>query len=655
MSKIDELLKNEKVEWKKLGESNVCLSISTGLNPRKNFKLNDSSEGELTSWYITTKDYSKNEDIEFIEGKTARITEQARRLINKRSKLEINDILFSAVGTVGKIAFVDVEPTNFDVNESTFILKPNQKNIIPKYLVHYLRSDFIQNEVKKSLKGSTLAGIRKNKLEELMIPIPSLKTQEKIVKILDKFTNYVTELQAELQARNKQYEYYRDMLLSEEYLKKLSENPDVLGIRYGVIKTTLGEIGDIKMCKRILKEQTFPQGDVPFYKIGTFGKRADSFIKRDLFNEYKEKYSYPRKGEILISASGTIGRTVIFDGNDAYFQDSNIVWIDNNEDLVLNKYLYYFYQIVNWNPSSGGTIKRLYNYNLKNIKIILPPIAIQNKVVEVLDKFQDLLSDTQGLLPEEIEQRQKQYEYYREKLLTFDENMVQASKQASKIISNSYFIILKEACSIVGLKFLDVEWKKLGDIGTFENGTGMPKSLFKKNGSVGAIHYGHIYTKYNLFVDKPVVQVSEDDIEKLKKVNYGDLVIAKTSENVEDVMKTVAYLGNETAVTGGHAAIFKHNENPKYLSYVFNGANYMLRQKSKFARGVKIIELSTTDIEKIKIPLPSLAVQEYIVSILDKFDDLINDVSKGVPKEIVLRQRQYEYYRDKLLDFKRIN
>ena len=183
----------------------------------------------------------------------------------------------------------------------------------------------------------------------------------------------------------------------------------------------------------------------------------------------------------------------------------------------------------------------------------------------------------------------------------------------------------------------------------------MPKSLFKKNGSVGAIHYGHIYTKYNLFVDKPVVQVSEDDIEKLKKVNYGDLVIAKTSENVEDVMKTVAYLGNETAVAGGHAAIFKHNENPKYLSYVFNGANYMLRQKSKFARGVKVIELSTTDIEKIKIPLPSLAVQEYIVSILDKFDDLINDVSKGVPKEIVLRQRQYEYYRDKLLDFKRIN
>lgn len=179
----------------------------------------------------------------------------------------------------------------------------------------------------------------------------------------------------------------------------------------------------------------------------------------------------------------------------------------------------------------------------------------------------------------------------------------------------------------------------------------MPKSLFKKNGSVGAIHYGHIYTKYNLFVDKPYAQVSEDNIEKLKKVNYGDLVIAKTSENVDDVMKTVAYLGDKVAVTGGHAAIFRHNQNPKYLSYVFNGADYLLRQKNKFARGVKVIELSINEMEKIKIPLPSIIVQNYVVSILDKFEKLVNDVNEGLPKEIDLRQNQYEYYREKLLDF----
>ena len=214
---------------------------------------------------------------------------------------------------------------------------------------------------------------------------------------------------------------------------------------------------------------------------------------------------------------------------------------------------------------------------------------------------------------------------------------------------------MKKAANIVGIKIFEVEWKTLGSIGVFENGTGMPKSLFNENGNVGAIHYGHIYTKYNLFVKHPIVRVTKQSADNLKKVNTGDLVIAKTSENIEDVMKTVAYLGNTIAVTGGHAAIFKHNENPKYLSYVFNGANYLLRQKNKLARGVKVIELSTKDMEKIKIPLPSLSVQEYVVSILDRFDVLIHDVSKGIPKEIELRQKQYEYYREKLLDFKRSN
>ena len=174
------------------------------------------------------------------------------------------------------------------------------------------------------------------------------------------------------------------------------------------------------MCKRILKEQTFSYGDVPFYKIGTFGKKADAFISRKLFDEYREKFNYPKKGEVLISASGTIGKAIIFDGEDSYFQDSNIVWLSHDEGEVLNKYLYYFYQVVNWKPSSGGTISRLYNYNLVNIKINLPSIEIQNHIVTILDKFQDILSDTKGMLPKEIELRQKQYEFYCEKLLTFD-------------------------------------------------------------------------------------------------------------------------------------------------------------------------------------------------------------------------------------------
>ena len=133
----------------------------------------------------------------------------------------------------------------------------------------------------------------------------------------------------------------------------------------------LGDIGEVCMCKRIMKEQTSDHGDVPFFKIGTFGAEPDSYISKALYNEYKSKYSYPKKGDILLSAAGTIGRTVIFDDKDSYFQDSNIVWIDNNEKTVLNKYLFYYYQIVNW-KTDGGTIKRLYNYNLKNILIAIP-------------------------------------------------------------------------------------------------------------------------------------------------------------------------------------------------------------------------------------------------------------------------------------------
>lgn len=199
----------------------------------------------------------------------------------------------------------------------------------------------------------------------------------------------------------------------------------------------------------------------------------------------------------------------------------------------------------------------------------------------------------------------------------------------------------------------EVEWQKLQNIGVFENGTGMPKKLFDENGTVEAIHYGHIYTKYDLIVENSIVKVRNNDTKKLKKVNYGDLVIAKTSENIEDVMKTVAYLGRKVAVTGGHSAIFRHSENPKYLSYVFNGANYFIRQKNKLARGVKVIELSVKDMGKIEIPLPSHTVQEHVVSILDKFFDLVNDISQGLPKEIELRQKQYEYYREKLLSFDR--
>ena len=174
------------------------------------------------------------------------------------------------------------------------------------------------------------------------------------------------------------------------------------------------------MCKRIMKAETSPTGDVPFFKIGTFGKDPDAYISREKFKEYKAAYAYPRKGDILISAAGTIGRTVIFDGEDAYYQDSNIVWIANDESIVLNRYLYYCYQLQPWNVSTGGTISRLYNDNINKAIIAVPTIEEQKRIVSILDRFDSLCNDISSGLPAEIEARTKQYEHYRDKLLTFE-------------------------------------------------------------------------------------------------------------------------------------------------------------------------------------------------------------------------------------------
>ncbi len=187
-----------------------------------------------------------------------------------------------------------------------------------------------------------------------------------------------------------------------------------------VVWRTLGDIGKVSMCKRILKEETTPDGEIPFYKIGTFGKQADAYISRLLFEKYKSQYSYPKKGDVLISAAGTIGRTVVFDGEPAYFQDSNIVWIDNDESQVTNEFLFYWYQTNPWKASTGGTIERLYNDNISRAKVPVLPKDQQKRIVHVLKNFDAICSDLNIGLPAEIEARNKQYAYYRDLLLSFD-------------------------------------------------------------------------------------------------------------------------------------------------------------------------------------------------------------------------------------------
>lgn len=140
-----------------------------------------------------------------------------------------------------------------------------------------------------------------------------------------------------------------------------------------------GDFAKVSMCKRIFKEETTQTGDVPFFKIGTFGGIPDAFISRYKFESYKAKYPYPKKGDILISASGSIGRIVEYSGKDEYFQDSNIIWLDHDES-VLNSFLKHVYSIIKWNGIEGTTIKRLYNDNVLTTKILTPSLEEQSKI-----------------------------------------------------------------------------------------------------------------------------------------------------------------------------------------------------------------------------------------------------------------------------------
>ena len=183
-----------------------------------------------------------------------------------------------------------------------------------------------------------------------------------------------------------------------------------------------------------------------------------------------------------------------------------------------------------------------------------------------------------------------------------------------------------------------VEYKTLGEIGTFIRGSGLQKKDFTESG-VGCIHYGQIYTFYGSFAYKTKTFVSEELAKTLKVVTRGDLIFAITSENIEDVCKCLAWLGEDDIVIGGHSAIFKHNQNPKYITYYTQTEDFF-RQKRRVVTGTKVIEAAPSKLSLIKIPVPPLPIQEEIVRILDKFAELTAELTA----ELAKRKQQYQYY-----------
>lgn len=374
------------VEWKSIGE--ISSNVFAGGTPStKHEEYYDGDIPWIRSGEIDFNVITKAER----NITTAGYKNSSAKLIRKGS------VVMAMTGaTVAKSAIVDFETT---ANQSVCAIETVESIVNYKFVFYSLAKDYFK--IRSSAQGA-LTSLNLAMIKQLQIPIPSLSEQSRIVSILDTFTSSISNLKQQIEERRKQYEYERDLLL------------DLEG-KEGVEMKKLGEVGDICMCKRIMKDQTSEKGDIPFFKIGTFGGKADAYISRELFEDYKEKYSYPKKGEILISAAGTIGRTVVFNGEDAYFQDSNIVWISNNEQLVLNTFLRYLYGVIDW-KIDGGTIKRLYNYNLKNATIYVPTLQAQSRIVSILDTFEQSIAN----LEEQQAMREKQYEYYRNQLLTFE-------------------------------------------------------------------------------------------------------------------------------------------------------------------------------------------------------------------------------------------
>ncbi len=601
MMNILEEIQNCPVEWRELGEISHFYGGLTG-KTKSDFENGNAK-------YVTYKNIFNNLQVELNLLETVRVDEN-----EKQNSINYGDVLITGsseskeeVGMSSVVTFIPDEPIY--LNSFSFGIRFNEDvELLPEFTKYLFRSFRLRKQIEKTASGVTRYNVSKVTFKKIKVPLLPLEIQEKIVQILDKMTEYVTELTSELTSRKKQYSFYRDKLLSFE---------DEV---YQVEWKTLGDIGKVSMCKRILKNQTSDDGEIPFYKIGTFGKVATSFISRELFEEYKLRFSYPKLGDILISASGTIGRTVVFNGEDSYFQDSNIVWLEHDESQVLNRYLYYFYQMNPWKVSDGGTISRLYNGNIEKTTIPVPSLEIQSRIVQVLDNFDMVCNDLNIGLPKEIELRQKQYEYFREKLLTF---------VAEGEYTDSTVQYRQDIIRLLNWVFGPIR-VKLGQVINLQRGKRLVRNQLTTSGSFPV--YQNSLTPLGYFTHSNRSKGTSFIIcaGAAGEIGYSDtdfwaaddVYTLETSDNISD----------------------------KFMYYVLISKQDRLKSQ---VRKASIPRLSKDAIDKVAFYLPSLAEQERIVSILDNFNTLTNSLSEGLPKEIELRQKQYEYWREQLLNFTR--
>lgn len=403
----------------------VIKSYSTGLNPRQNFKLNDSG---ADLYYVTVKEITSGKIV--FSKKTDLITKDAWNKIQFRSKLEMNDILVSGIGTIGKIALVDISVENWNCSESVILLKPDTKLIDPKYFAHLLRSNNIQKQWKTNSVGSTLKGLRKENVLNTKIALPPIEIQKEIVIILDKFEefekNLELELESELKERKKQYEFWCKKLFS------FNENVNYVELdSLAKILTKQTGFDYSNHIKPILKDYN-DDNSIPYIQTKFFtGKKFD--YSTDYYIPTIEANKFPKillnEKCILLSIVGaSIGNIGLFDGNTKSFLGGAIGLVKFNENVNID-YIYHYLssplgqrQIKNNIKGTGQASLTI--DSIRKFIIPFPSEDEQKMIVRILDKFDNLVSDISESLPLEIELRKQQYEYYCNRLLSFEELIV---------------------------------------------------------------------------------------------------------------------------------------------------------------------------------------------------------------------------------------
>ena len=329
-----------------------------------------------------------------------------------------------------------------------------------------------------------------------------------------------------------------------------------------------------------------------------------------------------QENDLVMSLTWNVWRVAMISKKDLPAAlNQRVACIRPDEKRVLTRFLFHFFDQDSFEKdamanATGGGQKNMSTNWLKNFQIPIPPLPVQEEIVKILDKFTSLEAELEA----ELEARKCQYEFYRNQLLAF--------KGGGNVL-----------------------YKPLSELWILIRWNGLQKSDFVSEGKP-CIHYGQIYTHYGTTASRTISQIAPELFDKLKKAEKGDVIFTTTSENFDDIVKCIVWLWDEPVAIWWHAAIFKPNDSIlwKYFSYYTQTSEFSL-QKKKYAKGIKVVDISMSDLEKIKIPLPPLEQQEAIVYILDHFHQLTNDLTAGLPAELHLRQQQYAYYRDMLLNF----